>query len=479
MKSFRTEIEDPIVEKDILDLEQKIHAFHNQKIDEEKFRSLRLARGVYGQRQQGVQMIRIKIPLGKFTAQQLLRMAEVSDEFASGNLHITTRQDIQLHYVPLDRTPELWATLEKDKVTLREACGNTVRNVTASIYAGVDPNEAFDLTPYAQAFFEYFLRNPVCQDMGRKFKVAFSSSSDDQALTFIHDLGFIPRIKNGKRGFRVLLGGGIGSQPIGAHEVFDFLEVERVIPFSEAVIRVFDRHGERNRRNKARLKFLIKEIGLEAFLKLVNTEEKGLAQATVPIEAEERALKEALYQSEKTLTINDTAFEDWKKTNLYAQKQKGFFAVGVPITVGDIDSKKARQLAKVILQFTKDDNRFSYGQSVLLRDVKEEHLPALYLALKELQLDRAGFQRLNDIVACPGTDTCNLGIASSMGLAKVLQEVVEKEYPDLIQKHQIDIKISGCMNACGQHTLAHIGFQGMTVKSNGKVAPATQILLEA
>ena len=477
MKSFRTEIEDPIVEKDILDLEQKIHAFHNQKIDEEKFRSLRLARGVYGQRQQGVQMIRIKIPLGKFTAQQLLRMAEVSDEFASGNLHITTRQDIQLHYVPLDRTPELWATLEKDKVTLREACGNTVRNVTASIYAGVDPNEAFDLTPYAQAFFEYFLRNPVCQDMGRKFKVAFSSSSDDQALTFIHDLGFIPRIKNGKRGFRVLLGGGIGSQPIGAHEVFDFLEVERVIPFSEAVIRVFDRHGERNRRNKARLKFLIKEIGLEAFLKLVNTEEKGLAQATVPIEAEERALKEALYQSEKTLTINDTSFEDWKKTNLYAQKQKGFFAVGVPITVGDIDSKKARQLAKVILQFTKDDNRFSYGQSVLLRDVKEEHLPALYLALKELQLDRAGFQRLNDIVACPGTDTCNLGIASSMGLAKVLQEVVEKEYPDLIQKHQIDIKISGCMNACGQHTLAHIGFQGMTVKSNGKVAPATQILL--
>ena len=477
MKSFRTEIEDPIVEKDILDLEQKIHAFHNQKIDEEKFRSLRLARGVYGQRQQGVQMIRIKIPLGKFTAQQLLRMAEVSDEFASGNLHITTRQDIQLHYVPLDRTPELWATLEKDKVTLREACGNTVRNVTASIYAGVDPNEAFDLTPYAQAFFEYFLRNPVCQDMGRKFKVAFSSSSDDQALTFIHDLGFIPRIKNGKRGFRVLLGGGIGSQPIGAHEVFDFLEVERVIPFSEAVIRVFDRHGERNRRNKARLKFLIKEIGLEAFLELVITEEKGFAKATVPIEAEERALKEALYQSEKTLTINDTAFEDWKKTNLYAQKQKGFFAVGVPITVGDIDSKKARQLAKVILQFTKDDNRFSYGQSVLLRDVKEEHLPALYLALKELQLDRAGFQRLNDIVACPGTDTCNLGIASSMGLAKVLQEVVEKEYPDLIQKHQIDIKISGCMNACGQHTLAHIGFQGMTVKSNGKVAPATQILL--
>ena len=477
MQSFRTEIENPIVEKDILDLEQKIHAFNNQKIDEEKFRSLRLARGVYGQRQQGVQMIRIKLPLGKFTAQQLLRMAEVSDEFASGNLHITTRQDIQLHYVPLDRTPELWATLEKDKITLREACGNTVRNVTASIYAGVDPNEAFDLTPYAHAFFEYFLRNPVCQEMGRKFKVAFSSSSDDQALTFIHDLGFIPRIKEGKRGFRVLLGGGIGSQPVGANEVFDFLEVERIIPFSEAVIRVFDRYGERNRRNKARLKFLIKEIGLEAFLELVRIEEQGLPHDTFPIQATERAVKQPLYNGDETLTIDDPAYKDWKKTNLYVQKQKGFFAVGIPITVGDIDSKKARQLAKVILQFTRDDNRFSYGQSILLRDVKEEHLPALYLALKELQLDRVGFQRINDIVACPGTDTCNLGIASSMGLAKVLQEVVEKEYPDLIQKHKIDIKISGCMNACGQHTLAHIGFQGMTVKSNGKVAPATQILL--
>ena len=477
MQSFRTEIENPIVEKDILDLEQKIHAFNNQKIDEEKFRSLRLARGVYGQRQPGVQMIRIKLPLGKFTAQQLLRMAEVSDEFASGNLHITTRQDIQLHYVPLDRTPELWATLEKDKITLREACGNTVRNVTASVYAGIDPNEAFDLTPYAHAFFEYFLRNPVCQEMGRKFKVAFSSSSDDQALTFIHDLGFIPRIKAGKRGFRVLLGGGIGSQPLGANEVFDFLEVERIIPFSEAVIRVFDRYGERNRRNKARLKFLIKEIGLEAFLELVRIEEQGLPHDTFPIEANERTLKQPLYNGDETLTIEDPAYEDWKKTNLYVQKQKGFFAVGIPITVGDIDSKKARQLAKVILQFTQDDNRFSYGQSVLLRDVKEEHLPALYLALKELQLDRVGFQRINDIVACPGTDTCNLGIASSMGLAKVLQEVVEKEYPDFIQKHQIDIKISGCMNACGQHTLAHIGFQGMTVKSNGKVAPATQILL--
>ena len=477
MQSFRTEIENPIVEKDILELEKKINAFNNQEIDEEKFRSLRLARGVYGQRQQGVQMIRIKLPLGQFTAKQLIRMAAVSDEYASSNLHITTRQDIQLHYVPLDRTPELWTELEKDQITLREACGNTVRNVTASVYAGVDPDEAFDVTPYAYAFYEYFLRNPICQDMGRKFKAAFSSAASDQALTFIHDLGFIPVIKKGQRGFRVMLGGGIGSQPIEANEVFSFLEVDRMIPFSEAVIRVFDRHGERNKRNKARLKFLVKEIGLTTFLEWVAEEENSLLQKTYPIAVNERDLKEPLYSGEETIKLDTKEFNLWKKTNLFKQKQAGYFSVGLPIEVGDISSSKARELAKMMLEFTRDDNRFSLGQSILLRDVEEGHLAALYNSLKEINLHRSGFHKLNDIVACPGTDTCNLGIASSMGLAKVLQQVIETEFHSLIEKYDLNIKISGCMNACGQHTLAHIGFQGMTVKANENIAPATQILL--
>jgi sulfite reductase (ferredoxin) len=477
MQSFRTEIENPIVEKDILELEKKINAFNNQEIDEEKFRSLRLARGVYGQRQQGVQMIRIKLPLGQFTAKQLIRMAAVSDEYASSNLHITTRQDIQLHYVPLDRTPELWTELEKDQITLREACGNTVRNVTASVYAGVDPDEAFDVTPYAYEFYEYFLRNPICQDMGRKFKAAFSSAASDQALTFIHDLGFIPVIKKGQRGFRVMLGGGIGSQPIEANEVFSFLEVDRMIPFSEAVIRVFDRHGERNKRNKARLKFLVKEIGLTTFLEWVAEEENSLLQKTYPIAVNDRDLKEPLYSGGETIKLNTKEFNLWKKTNLFKQKQAGYFSVGLPIEVGDISSSKARELAKMILEFTRDDNRFSLGQSILLRDVEEGHLAALYNSLKEINLHRSGFHKLNDIVACPGTDTCNLGIASSMGLAKVLQQVIETEFHSLIEKYDLNIKISGCMNACGQHTLAHIGFQGMTVKANENIAPATQILL--
>ena len=371
MESFRTELENPIVAKDILDLEKKIFEFKNNQIDEEKFRSLRLARGVYGQRQQGVQMIRIKLPMGKFTARQLRRIADVSDEYASSNLHITTRQDIQIHYVLLDRTPELWATLEKDEITLREACGNTVRNVTASVMAGVDPNEAFD---------EYFLRNPICQEMGRKFKVAFSSSSVDDALTFIHDLGFIPRIENGISGFRVLLGGGIGSQPMDAQEVFSFLAADKIIPYSEAVIRVFDRHGERNKRNKARLKFLIKEIGLDSFRVLVEQELKVVNHQEYAIEPIKRTLKEAKFVGEISLN-SSPAFEAWKKANTFTQKQIGYVAVGLPIKTGDIASGKARLLADLIEQFTRDDNRFSVGQSILLRDVKEEHLPALYHAL--------------------------------------------------------------------------------------------------
>ena len=219
MQSFRTELEQinssskVLIEKDIIDLDRKIRAFKEGKIHEEKFRSLRLARGVYGQRQQGVQMIRIKLPFGKLSVKQLLRIADISDEYSNGNLHLTTRQDIQIHHVSLDRTPELWTKLEQEDITLREACGNTVRNITASPEAGIDPNELFDVSPYAHALFTYFLRKPFCQEMGRKIKMAFSNNEKDTALTYIHDLGFIPKIENNQVGFKVLIGGGLGAQP--------------------------------------------------------------------------------------------------------------------------------------------------------------------------------------------------------------------------------------------------------------------------
>lgn len=483
MQSFRTELENPIVERDIIELERKIALFREGKIDEEKFRSLRLARGVYGQRQQGVQMIRIKLPYGRVSSAQLRRICKVSEEYSTGRLHITTRQDIQIHYVSLDRTPELWAELERDDVTLREACGNTVRNVTASELAGIDPNEPFDVTPYADATYRYFLRNPVCQEMGRKIKMSFSSSDEDTALSYLHDLGFIPKLKivDGKevRGFKVLLGGGLGSQPRHADLITDFLETDQVIPLIESVLRIFDRHGERARRNKARMKFLVKDLGLEAFLELVELEKKALPFTSYPLDFE-------TYDTEKTLP-NPPAFqlekepgldyELWKLTNVLPQKQAGYVSIGVKVALGDFYIEQARALADLVEKYANDEVRFTLRQNFLIRDVREDLAPFFYQELQKIGLGERGYNSLGDITACPGTDTCNLGIASSTGIAKELEKVILEEYPQYLKNQDLVIKISGCMNACGQHNMAHIGFQGMSMKAGKTVIPALQVLL--
>ena len=483
MQSFRTEIENPVVEKDILELERKIRLHKEGKIDEERFRSLRLARGVYGQRQLGVQMIRIKLPYGKVTSEQLHRIADVSDEYSRGRLHITTRQDIQIHHVSLDRTPELWAQLEKDDITLREACGNAVRNVTASETAGIDPKEPFDVTPYAHATFRFFLRNPICQEMGRKFKISFSATDEDTALSYMHDLGFIPKIKNesGKqvKGFKVMLAGGLGSQPRHADIMYEFLEEEKLIPTIEGVLRIFDRHGERTKRAKARLKFLIKDLGLDEFLKLVEEEKKALACEIYPIDtsAFEQPIAFSENKVEEVFIEDEEDFELWKKTNVIAQKQEGLYAVGIKVPLGDFYTDKARLLADLIKKYAANELRFTLRQNILIRHVREEFLPFFYVSLKQLGFTQIGYNSTLDITACPGTDTCNLGISSSTGIAAELERVLHKEYPQYTNNKEITIKISGCMNACGQHNMAHIGFQGMTVKSGALIAPALQVLL--
>ncbi len=480
MQSFRTEIENPIVEKDILELEKKIRLFQEGRINEERFRSLRLARGVYGQRQFGVQMIRIKLPYGKVTSDQLLRISEVSDEYSTGRLHITTRQDIQIHYVSLDRTPELWAQLERDDVTLREACGNTVRNVTASETAGIDVDEPFDVSPYAHAVFQFFLRNPICQEMGRKFKISFSASDADSALGFIHDLGFIPKIENNVRGFKVLLGGGLGSQPRHADVLYEFLPTHKIIPVTESVLRVFDRHGERSRRQKARMKFLIKDIGLENFVKLIEEEQKALSLQDVAINTDDFEQEIIIPKVNiPEVTIEDPSnFKAWIKTNVIKQKQEGLFAIGVKVKLGDFSTEKARKLARLIKKYAADELRFTLRQNILIRHIKEALLPFFYQELKALGFTDIGYNSTADITACPGTDTCNLGIASSTGMATELERVLIEEYPKYFNNKDVTIKISGCMNACGQHNMAHIGFQGMSIKTKEKlVAPAVQILL--
>ncbi|GAB3514012.1 HEPN domain-containing protein [Emticicia fontis] len=479
MQSFRTELENPLVEKDIIDLERKIRLFREGKIHEEKFRSLRLARGVYGQRQQGVQMVRIKLPYGKMTLNQWKRIADISDEFSTGNLHLTTRQDIQVHFVSLDRTPELWSKLEQDNITLREACGNTVRNITGSPTAGIDPKELFDITPYTHAAFEYFLRNPVCQEMGRKFKIAFSNTDDDTALTFMHDLGFIPKIQDDKRGFRVVLGGGLGAQPQLAHLAYEFLEEDLLIPFIEAVIRVFDRYGERNSRHKARMKFLIAKIGFEEFMKLVEIEKTALKVKTYHIDTEkaEYQYNYATPAAQEVAENTTEAYKNWYKTNVFAQKQEGYYGVFVRVQLGDIASTVSRSLIEKLRPYIADDVRVTVNQGLLFRFVQAKDLPYIFSVLSEYNLASPGANSIVNITACPGTDTCNLAISDSTKITLEFEKVLREDFPELIEENNMQIKISGCMNACGQHSMAHIGFHGSSLKSAGKVLPALQVLL--
>lgn len=479
MKSFRSEFENSVVEKDIIELERKINAFHNGQVSDEQFRTLRLARGIYGQRQAGVQMIRIKIPYGKLNAKQLRRIAEVSDTYSTGKLHITTRQDIQIHHVSLDDTPQLWNELEKDQITIREACGNTVRNITASELSGVDPNEVFDVRPYAEEVFRYFLRNPICQEMGRKFKISFSSSSADTALSFMHDLGFIARENRGELGFKIMVAGGLGSQSRQADILFEFYPASDVIPLVEATLRLFDRYGERSNRMKARLKFWVKAIGIETFKSLLDEELKTVPQTLIDTSNWSDEIHLPRAQAKVTLSNSELLeFNKWKKRYVTPQKQEGLFAIKVNVTLGDFSSEVARELADLIEGHSGNELTFTIDQNFIIRHVPENQLEHFYRQLNVLEFNTLSISNVSNITACPGTDTCNLGIANSTSLALEIDKELNRRYADNSSKEVPSIKISGCMNSCGQHMIANIGFQGMSIKTkDGKVLPAAQVLL--
>ena len=469
--------------RDILELDNRITLFQAGKLDSEAFRAFRLARGVYGQRQDGVNMIRIKLPIGRVSPDQLSRIADLSDKYASSNLHVTTRQDIQLHYVKLKDAPQLWANLEEKGITLREACGNTIRNLTASPFSGIDPDEPFDVSPYANTVFKYFLRNPVCQQLGRKFKIAFSSSDKDAAFAYIHDIGLIPkiRVENGteQRGFKVVLAGGLGAQPFLAHPVFAFIEENQLIPFIEACLRIFDRYGERVKRHKARLKYLINDIGIDKFLELVSAERKAISTQSfaIPLNDYYKPDIPKIKDFGEVLVADPIKFENWKNTNIFPQKQQGFLAVQIKLSTGDLQSDKARALAEIAKRYASHDIRLTVNQGIILKYVRENALKPLFNALNEVGLAEPGFDTLHDITACPGTDTCNLGIASSVGLAKELERMLKAEYEELLYRKDLKIKISGCMNGCGHHAVANIGFHAMSMKVGKYVLPAMQVML--
>ena len=464
---------------DIAELTARIHAYQRGREDEDRFKHYRLTRGVYGQRQAGVHMFRTKIPFGHITPDQLIALADISEKYTNGRLHITTRQNVQLHYVRLDDSPAVWQDLVDAGMTAREACGNTVRNLTASPLAGVDPEEPFDVSPYVYAAFDYFLRNPICQEMGRKIKPAFSSSERDSAFTYFHDFGFIPRIRDGRKGFKVVVGGGLGAVSMIAHTAYEFLPADQVIPFMEASIRVFDRYGEREKRMKARMKFLIKDLGFDRFMELVHEEWPAIAHQRYDVD-------ESLLPRSGTIPSNDfphveavnpLVYEAWLQTNVLAQKQPGYHAVAVRVPLGNLEAEQARLLAEVIRKYASEDIRLSVQQGLVLRYVPPTALPHLFNGLYALDLGLPGYDTTADITACPGTDTCALGVTNSTGLAAGLERMIRDEYPELVTDDAIRIKISGCMNACGQHMAANIGFHGSSLRVGERIAPAMQVVV--
>jgi sulfite reductase (ferredoxin) len=472
-----------------LDLfERQVEDYLAGMTGEIKFQKIRLQMGVYAQRQDGVQMQRIKIPFGGLNSAQLRRLADVSDKYASGFMHLTTRQDVQLYYIQLDTEPNMMRELADVGITTREACGNTVRNVTACHQSGASSTQTFDVTPYAEAFKNFMLRNPICQNMGRKFKVCFEGCHDkDHAGIMIHDFGFRARVKeiDGelKRGFQVYVGGGLGASPSLGHLWTEFMPVEEMIPLSASVIRIFDRFGERKVRMKARMKFLIRKLGMDEFRKKVEEE-----RASLKVDPSWNDYLNNIDETPPETNPNipsapegvseDPLYQAWKDSCVLPHEYEGFNMVNISVHNGDITSDTARALADITEIFSASDIRISISQNLILRWVPTAALPALYLALKEIDLANLGPETFNDITACPGADTCRLGITSAKGLADTLTKGMKNglgEFSELSKG--LSIKISGCPNACAQHVSANIGFQGASLAKEGRNVPAEQVFV--
>lgn len=455
------------------------------QVEETLFTEFRLRHGVYGQRDDGSQMIRVKIPFGGLTAAQLEMLADVAEEFSDNIIHITTRQDVQYHYVDINNTPELMRRLASVGITTKEACGNVVRNVTACPITGVCQDETFDVTPYSKALSTFLLGHPDAQDFGRKFKIAFSGCEEHACgLANMHDIGAVAAVKEVdgevKRGFKLYVGGGLGAVPHQAKIFDDFVPAEELLPISQAISKVFTRLGERRNRNKARLKFVIAKYGIEEFRKQVLEERAKLRHDpgwTAYLDNLD-AYTESPLKAPTQLngTSKPDGFEEWYQSNVRLQKQPGYAFVTITLPLGDITADQTRALADISRKYVKDTIRATVEQNIVLRWVTMTDLPALYRDLKAVGLGDPGAESTVDITACPGTDSCKLGVSSSRGLAAHLRDhFIETGVPDEIKG--LRIKISGCPNSCGQHHIANLGFFGSSRRLGGHIAPYYQVLL--
>ena len=477
--------------------ETELGRFLEAEIPEKLFLEFRLRHGVYGQRQMGTQMQRIKIPMGCLTADQLEVLADLSEEYSDAISHLTTRQDFQLHFVNILDTPNMFRRLADVGITTREACGNTVRNVTACPVAGVCTTEEFDITPHARAMARFLLRHPDAQSFGRKFKISFSGCKAEAcALAGMHDIGAIARVKtvDGKRreGFEVYVGGGLGAVPHKAELFSEFLLPEEMLPLAQAIARVFARLGQKTNRARARMKFLVANLGIEEFRRLVEEE-----RARLPDDPERDAIYEEAMNEVETplkdgseLDLSRTDLSDdfrlWHRNNVEPQTQPGYSVATVFLPLGDITAAQLRGLARSSRKIIKDTIRVTVPQNFVLRWVPNGDLPDLHRDLCELKLALPLANTIADLTACPGTDTCKLGIASSRGLAGVMHEEFLKDIRQAQEaggdgssalRRDVVVKMSGCFNSCGQHHIANIGFFGTSKRKGGHVLPLFQVIL--
>ena len=506
---------DPQLAAEIDKFETEIALRKQGKLDEKVFAETRLRRGCYGQRydnghrHDGIRsqelhynsdltkgpdtlwdapgMQRIKIPFGGLNPEQMDVLADLAEEYADGVLHITTRQDIQYHFVHIDDTPAVMRRLAAVGITTREACGNSIRNVTACPLAGVCNTETFDVIPYARATAKFMLGHPDAQGFGRKFKIAFSGCRQEAcALVNMHDLGAIAatRVENGKvqRGFEVYVGGGLGAVPHNAKLFEEFLPEEELLPITQAISRVFARLGEKKQRDRARLKFLIAKLGIEEFKKLVLEERQTLQEDTRWTDYLDGVEQYADKPLKPPTFLNGQkrpeGFDAWYATNVYRQKQAGYVVASITLPLGDLSSSQMRDLAALARRFSGDSVRTTVEQNMVLRWVSESDLPDLYRELSRIGLGAPGAGTIVDVTACPGTDTCKLGISSSRGLAGELRtRLAAKSFTLDEAVKNLRIKISGCFNSCGQHHIADLGFYGMSINVGNRKVPHFQVVL--
>lgn len=471
----------PEVKREVEEFAAEVERLHRGEVGEEEFKRFRLQQGIYGQRQENEQMVRTKLPLGRMTSDQLDALADFGENYSHGILHVTTRQDIQLHYVKLDDVPQGLQDLAEAGITTREACGNTVRNVTACHKAGTCAEEAFDVTPYGNAVSNYLLRLSLTQNLPRKFKISLGGCNGC-GLAPIHDIGLKAAFQtvNGAevRGFKVFAGGGLGASPHLAHLIREFVPADELLRVCEALVQVFDKYGDKRNRNKARFKFVFDKLGVEEVMRLIDEEYANLQGKSYPdIQVEEETIPEIPAFEPRSEFDSDPEFLAWKNRNTAPQRQDGFFNVQIKLILGDLTVAQARAISDIARRYAGSLILNTVNQNMMVPWVQEKGFGPIYGALKEIGLHKAGTEEIRDVTCCPGSETCNLGITHSRGLATVLGEQMENGFQHSDELDHISIKASGCPNSCGQHHIASIGFHGGAKKVNGILTPHYEIFM--